>query len=127
MNGFRAGARRRSPGFARSAVALTGTRRANGKPPMRIFRAAISATLAKADCSLTWTELRTVAGLPQLFPNNQWVHKLERDIGLMRGRDAHGIVHWQLKVNAGAGLNESTVKITDETSARARRKQGAME
>ena len=26
---------------------------------------------------LTWTEIRTTAKLPQLFPNNQWVRRLE--------------------------------------------------
>jgi hypothetical protein len=46
---------------------------------------------------LTWTEIRTDAALPQKLPNNQWVHRLEKDIGLKRERDAHGIIHWQLK------------------------------
>ena len=43
---------------------------------------------------LAWTEIRTTAKLPQLFPNNQWVRRLEKDIGLERHKDAHGIIQW---------------------------------
>lgn len=45
---------------------------------------------------LTWTELRTIAKLPEKFPNNKWVHRLEADIGLKRNKDAQGIIKWQL-------------------------------
>jgi len=62
------------------------------------FRDQIGKTLREADGSLTWTEIRTKAKLPQMFPNNQWVHRLEKDIGLERKKDAHGIIQWQLKV-----------------------------
>src|SRR6516162_3501014 len=51
-----------------------------------IFRDKIEGTLRKAGRPLTWTEIRTGAGLPQLFPNNQWVHRLEKDISLQRRR-----------------------------------------
>jgi len=61
------------------------------------FRGKIEKVLRGAKTELTWTELRTTAGLPQLFPNNQWVHKLEKDIGLKRQRDAHGIIKWRMK------------------------------
>jgi len=57
------------------------------------FRDKIQATLA-ASGPLTWTEIRTNAKLPQAFPNNKWVHRLEQDIGLKRNRDAHGIIKW---------------------------------
>jgi predicted Zn-ribbon and HTH transcriptional regulator len=60
------------------------------------FRLKIVAVLQEARHPLTWTEIRTVTGLPQLFPNNQWVHRLERDIGLQRNRDPGGIIHWQI-------------------------------
>jgi len=60
------------------------------------FRTKIVATLKSSDRPLTWTEIRTTAGLPQLFPNNQWVHRLEKDADLNRQRDAHGVIHWQL-------------------------------
>lgn len=45
---------------------------------------------------LTWTEIRTAAGLPQKFPNNAWVHRMECDIGLVRLKDSHGIINWHL-------------------------------
>ena len=60
------------------------------------FKAKIEATLREAGSPLTWTEIRTTAKLPQMFPNNQWVHRMEQDIGLQRKRDAHGIIHWSL-------------------------------
>ena len=42
------------------------------------------------------TEIRTIAKLPQKFPNNQWVHRLEKEIGLRRDKDSHGIIQWQI-------------------------------
>jgi hypothetical protein len=50
----------------------------------------------KGSRPLTWTEVRTLAKLPQAFPNNKWVHRMEEDIRLARERDAHGIVFWRL-------------------------------
>ncbi len=61
------------------------------------FRDAIKQALKAASGPLTWTEVRTNAKLPQAFPNNQWVHKLEKDIGLERKKDKHGVIHWQLR------------------------------
>lgn len=61
------------------------------------FRDAIKKTLKAASGTLTWTEVRTNARLPQAFPNNQWVHRLEKDIGLERKKDKHGVIHWQLR------------------------------
>jgi len=60
------------------------------------FRDAIKSTLEKGGGPLTWTEVRTMARLPQKFPNNQWVHQLEQDIKLQRNRDANGIIKWGL-------------------------------
>lgn len=60
------------------------------------FRDTIKQTLKDAGKPLTWTEVRTTAKLPQAFPNNQWVHRLEKDIGLKREKDKHGVIHWQL-------------------------------
>ncbi|HTM25634.1 MAG TPA: hypothetical protein VL225_10610 [Vicinamibacterales bacterium] len=60
------------------------------------FRDKIRDTLVAAG-SLTWTEIRTTAKLPQAFPNNQWVRRLETDISLERTRDVHGIIQWTLK------------------------------
>jgi hypothetical protein len=61
------------------------------------FKTKIVSALIPAGKPLTWTEIRTVAGLPQLFPNNQWVHQLEKDVGLIRRRESDGIIHWLLK------------------------------
>ena len=89
------------------------------------FQAKIVATLRDARQPLTWTEIRTTAGLPQLFPNNQWVHRLENDIGLQRKRDAGGVIHWQL-TNATTA-NDSAAQIAESPRSRSRRKQGVVE
>ncbi len=59
------------------------------------FRDKIHDTL-RAKSPMTWTEIRTAANLPQKFPNNKWVHLMEQDIGLVRRKDAHGIIQWLL-------------------------------
>jgi DNA-directed RNA polymerase subunit RPC12/RpoP len=59
------------------------------------FREKIKATLVTSG-PLTWTEIRTLARLPQAFPNNKWVHRMEADIGLKRIKDSHGIIKWSL-------------------------------
>ena len=64
--------------------------------PYEEFRDRIVRVLANAGHPLTWTEVRTAAGLPQLFPNNQWVHRMEGDVGLHRRRDSTGVVRWEL-------------------------------
>ncbi len=61
-----------------------------------VFRTEVAAVLAKAAIPLTWTEVRTSANLPQAFPNNQWVRRMETDIGLLRQRDKDGTIKWQL-------------------------------
>jgi predicted nucleic acid-binding Zn-ribbon protein len=60
------------------------------------FRDAIKKTIVLAGKPLTWTEIRTRAGLPQLYPNNKWVSRLETDIGLLRARDQQGIILWTI-------------------------------
>jgi hypothetical protein len=74
-----------------------------GQPPKKrsmmtyeAFSKQIAAVLANAAAPLTWTEIRTVANLPQAFPNNQWVHRMEKDIGLIRRRESDGTIHWLL-------------------------------
>jgi len=59
------------------------------------FRDKIHQTLKKSG-SLTWTEIRTIAKLPEKFPNNKWVRRLEDDIKLKRDRDAAGIFKWKV-------------------------------
>ena len=60
------------------------------------FKAAVEKTIREAGTPLTWTEIRSFAQLPQKFPNNQWVHDLEKDINLRREKDTHGIIKWGL-------------------------------
>ncbi|HEV2386478.1 MAG TPA: hypothetical protein VGS20_04405 [Candidatus Acidoferrales bacterium] len=60
-----------------------------------VFRDKIQETL-KQSGPLTWTEIRTTAKLPEKFPNNRWVRQLERDIGLKRTKDSHGIIKWSI-------------------------------
>lgn len=70
------------------------------KSPMltyEIFSSKIYDALVDNAGPLTWTEIRTKAGLPQKFPNNEWVHRLERDIGLRRNKDCQGIINWNLE------------------------------
>jgi hypothetical protein len=59
------------------------------------FRDKIRRTLKQSGL-LTWTEIRTIAKLPQKFPNNQWVHRLQKEIGLKREKDSSGIIKWQI-------------------------------
>jgi hypothetical protein len=61
------------------------------------FKNKILDVLRRATNPLTWTEVRTKASLPQAYPNNQWVHRMETDIGLLRRRESDGIIHWLLK------------------------------
>jgi hypothetical protein len=87
------------------------------------FSKAVAKALRDAKQALTWTEVRTAAALPQAFPNNKWVRKMETDIGLKRTRDEHGIIHWQLGANADLFTdNESTSKASVTKAARASRK-----
>jgi len=58
------------------------------------FRDKVSQTLRSG--SLTWTEIRTKAKLPEKLPNNKWVHRLEQDIRLRREKDTHGIIKWKI-------------------------------
>jgi hypothetical protein len=86
------------------------------------FKAKIASALAPAGKPLTWTEVRTVAGLPQLFPNNQWVRRLEKDIGLIRRRESDGTIHWLIKDSAFGELDLTPSKVADKDSPRSGRK-----
>lgn len=87
------------------------------------FRDKIAGVLRKAGKPLTWTEVRTEATLPQAFPNNQWVRRMEADIGLTRRREKDGIIHWELKES----LFDAPAKASNKIGSRSRSKQGAME
>lgn len=62
-----------------------------------VFRDKVKEALNKAAHPLSWTEIRTLTGLPQALPNNQWVRRLEKDISLVRERDSRGIILWTLR------------------------------
>jgi hypothetical protein len=64
--------------------------------PYDEFRDRVVKALREAERPISWTEVRTAAGLRQAFPNNQWVHRLETDAGLHRQRDSGGVIHWSL-------------------------------
>jgi len=91
------------------------------------FRNKIAATLREAGTALTWTEVRTKANLPQAFPNNQWVHRMETDIGLVRRRESDGVIHWLLKdATLDLGTSEAP-QAPDKVGPRTRAKQSALE
>jgi DNA-directed RNA polymerase subunit RPC12/RpoP len=74
------------------------------------FRDAIKAVLEEAGKPLTWTEIRTGAKLPQMFPSNQWVRRMEADPGirLQRPRFPDGIIHWNLPGGDDVGPSRRT-------------------
>ncbi len=88
------------------------------------FVKAISRALREAEGALTWTEVRTAARLPQAFPNNKWVRRMEEEVGLKRERDAHGIIHWSIGKSDSDLFSGSTAapKTPVKKAARARGK-----
>jgi hypothetical protein len=59
------------------------------------FRDKIQSTLQYKDKGMTWTEIRNILGLEQVVPNNKWVRQMEKDIGLKRFREMHGVI-WRI-------------------------------
>ena len=66
------------------------------KKDYHTFEAVIHEVLQDTADPMTWTEIRKAASLPQKFPNNKWVHRMERDIGLIRERAKNGTILWKL-------------------------------
>jgi hypothetical protein len=91
------------------------------------FRDKIAATLRQAGKPLTWTEVRTAANLPQAFPNNQWVHRMETDIGLIRRRESDGIIHWLLKDTTLDLGTPTPTQTSQEGRPRSRGRSGTVE
>jgi len=48
------------------------------------FKNSIKNILERHPSGLTWTQIRDKLNLPQKYPNNQWVKRLEKEIGLAR-------------------------------------------
>ena len=88
------------------------------------FRDKVESVLKSAGQPLTWTEVRTRAELSQMFPNNQWVHRMEQDIKLIRRRDSDNVIQWQL---ADGHVEPKTASPTQSGNARTGRKKGALE
>ena len=61
------------------------------------FSEKIKAVLISSNSPITWTEVRTKAQLPQKWPNNQWVHRMDKDLGLKREKDKNGIIRWSIQ------------------------------
>jgi len=91
------------------------------------FLTKIARVLADAGKPLTWTEIRTVAALPQAFPNNQWVHRMENDIGLIRRRESDGTIHWSLKEHTLDLIKGAPTQASEQVDSRQGGKQGAVE
>jgi hypothetical protein len=89
-----------------------------------VFKQKIASVLRDADKPLTWTEVRTAARLPQLFPNNQWVDRLEKDIRLIRRRESDGTIHWEISKGAESA---TTAETTHKFHARPRGKESVVE
>jgi hypothetical protein len=87
-----------------------------------VFKQKISFVVTDADKPLTWTEIRTAARLPQLFPNNQWVQRLEKDIRLIRRREGDGTIHWEISKDAASAESAKTADATHKARARPSRK-----
>lgn len=59
------------------------------------FKRRVVRALRKAKRPITWSEIRTQGQLIQMFPNNKWVRKLEKDVRLVRFREG-GVMYWRL-------------------------------
>jgi hypothetical protein len=62
------------------------------------FRTRVRSAITDEGGPLTWTDIRTRMRLPQIYPNNGWVRRLEKDIGLVREKDRRGIILWSLNI-----------------------------
>jgi hypothetical protein len=91
------------------------------------FKEKVGGTLRRAGKPLTWTEVRTEASLPQAYPNNQWVHRMETDIGLVRRRESDGIIHWLLKDATLDLSSPAPSQTSDKVGPRPRGKQSTLE
>jgi len=67
------------------------------KMPYEEFKRIVKEELQKTSDGLTWTQIRQRRPeLYQKFPANQWVRRMEKDIGLTRSTLA-GRTIWRLK------------------------------
>jgi predicted Zn-ribbon and HTH transcriptional regulator len=90
------------------------------------FKMKVADALRNGGKPLTWTEVRTLASLPQTSPNNQWVQRMETDIGLRRRCGPDGIIYWQLS-NEPHIADPATPTTKAPSKVRSHRKQSALE
>jgi len=60
------------------------------------FRDKIEEALQYNDKGMTWTQIRTRLKFDQVVPNNKWVRRMEKDIGLMRVKGTDGVIVWRV-------------------------------
>jgi len=89
------------------------------------FRDKVKEVLGRSDRPLTWTEIRTEAALSQMYPNNQWVRRMEQDIKLHRQRDSDGVIHWRLAEDERP--NTTTAQAPEPHRSRAGARKGTLE
>jgi hypothetical protein len=89
--------------------------------PYEEFRDKVAAALSHGEPQ-TWTQVRTAAGFPQLFPNNQWVRRMEKDIGLHRHRGPDGIIHWQISKREATNEQSASPQAAGKSPPRSRAK-----
>ena len=94
--------------------------------PYEEFRDKVATALSNGEVH-TWTQVRTAAGFSQLFPNNQWVRRMEQDIGLHRHRSADGIIHWQIRKRELPSEQSAPSQVAGKPPSRSRAKQGPVE
>ncbi len=62
------------------------------------FKSSIKNILERHPSGLTWTQIRDKLNLPQKFPNNQWVERLRKDIGLKKIKMGEN-AYWNFEYN----------------------------
>jgi len=60
------------------------------------FRNRIFEVLYFEDESKSWSYVREEADLPQEVPNNEWVSRMEKEMGLIREKNSEGRVEWKV-------------------------------
>jgi hypothetical protein len=66
------------------------------------FKHSIGSKLRKNSAGLTWNQLKTALDLPYERPCPEWVKQLEKEIGLVRGKDVeHRARVWRLEKKVG--------------------------
>jgi antitoxin component of MazEF toxin-antitoxin module len=79
-----------------SSPAKIGKRIIATKMTYEEFRDKIKGALQYNDKGMTWTQLRGHLKLNQVVPNNKWVRRMEKDIGLLRVKGTDGVVTWRI-------------------------------